>query len=101
MVYSATLTKTGQITVPKNVREWLGVKPGQRIVFRRENNETVISREKTVDEITEKIRTLIPEDARRAYKKEYGGLTTAEWEEKWAKSPEAKEYLKEELRGRQ
>ena len=46
MGQAATLTKTGQITIPKWVREYLGVKPGQAIIFRKEKDGMKIMREK-------------------------------------------------------
>ena len=39
----ATVTAKGQITIPKAVRQALGVKPGSRVDFqRRENGDIVI-----------------------------------------------------------
>lgn len=96
MGHAATLTKTGQITVPKWVREVLGVQPGQRIVFRKEKNSIAIEREKTAAEIASEIDALIPKDIREAYLKEYGGLTANEFQEKWLKSDDAKAYFEEE-----
>lgn len=98
MNYAATLTKTGQITIPKWVREALGVQPGQRIVFRKNKDAIALEREKTVDELTAEIHALIPEDIRQAYIKEYGGLTATEFKEKWMKSDDAKAYFEEERR---
>ncbi len=96
MGYAATLTKTGQITVPKWVREALGVQPGQRIVFRKEKNSIAMEREKTVDEITEQIHALIPKEAREIHMREYAGLTANESMQKWMKTEDAKKYLEEE-----
>ncbi|MBR3385989.1 AbrB/MazE/SpoVT family DNA-binding domain-containing protein [Candidatus Saccharibacteria bacterium] len=98
MGYSATITKSGQITIPKWVREALNVTTGQRVIFRRNKDSIVIERAKTVDELTDKIHSLIPADIREAYIKEYGGLTAAEFQEKWLESDDAKEYFAEELR---
>ena len=40
---TATITSKGQITIPKNVRELLGIKPGSKVDFRRaENGDFVI-----------------------------------------------------------
>ena len=98
MGYTATITKTGQITIPKWVREVLGVEPGQRVVFRKTKDAVTIEREKTVDEVAAKIEELIPQEIRERHNREYGGLTTAEWERMWAESEDAKEYFAEEAR---
>ena len=40
---SATVTAKGQITIPKNVRDLLGIKPGSKVDFSRaENGDFVI-----------------------------------------------------------
>ncbi|MBQ6409699.1 AbrB/MazE/SpoVT family DNA-binding domain-containing protein [Candidatus Saccharibacteria bacterium] len=96
MGQAATLTKTGQITIPKWVREYLDVKPGQAIIFRKEKDGMKIMREKTAEETAEAIRKLIPEEARRRYIEKYGGMTAAEVREKWSRSPEGRAYLQAE-----
>ena len=46
---AATITSKGQITIPKAIRDLLGVKPGDRLVFvRRPEGEVVVEAE-TVD----------------------------------------------------
>ena len=49
MGQTATLTKTGQITIPKWVREYLGVSSGDVIVFKRGREGMKIEREKTAE----------------------------------------------------
>lgn len=46
---AATLTSKGQITVPKEIREALGVKTGDRLGFRIKSDGTVIVLAETVD----------------------------------------------------
>lgn len=46
---AAKLTSKGQITVPKAVREALGVHPGDRIAFRLHEDGTVMIEAETVD----------------------------------------------------
>ena len=42
---SAAVTSKGQVTIPKPVRDLLGIEPGTRVDFRRnENGEIVLSR---------------------------------------------------------
>lgn len=98
MGYAATITKTGQITVPKWVREALGVKSGDRVIFRKEKQAVMIERERTTSELAEEIGALIPDQIRQAYINEYGGMTAAAAREKWAKSPEGKAYFEKELK---
>lgn len=52
MIYTHTMTSKGQITVPKDVREALGIKPGERATFRfKKSGEVVIERPKTIEDI--------------------------------------------------
>lgn len=41
---SAKVTSKGQVTVPKAVREALGIKEGDQVVFRVEGNRAVFAR---------------------------------------------------------
>jgi AbrB family looped-hinge helix DNA binding protein len=41
---SAKVTSKGQVTVPKVVREALGIKEGDEVVFRVEGNRAVLAR---------------------------------------------------------
>ena len=41
---AARVTSKGQVTVPKAVREALGIKEGDEIVFRVEGNRAVVAR---------------------------------------------------------
>jgi AbrB family looped-hinge helix DNA binding protein len=49
---SATITSKGQITVPKEIREALGVRPGDRLAFHRRGDGTVVVEAETVDLMT-------------------------------------------------
>lgn len=46
---SSRITSKGQITVPKAVRETLGVEPGDRIAFRVQDDGSVVVEPETVD----------------------------------------------------
>lgn len=49
---SATITSKGQITVPKEIREALGVRPGDRLAFRSREDGSVVVEAETVDLMT-------------------------------------------------
>ncbi len=44
MDIAAKLTSKGQVTVPKAVRDTLSLKPGDRLLFRVEDNRAIIAR---------------------------------------------------------
>ena len=46
---TATLTSKGQITVPKEIREALGVSTGDKLVFRRTDSGSILVEAATVD----------------------------------------------------
>jgi antitoxin PrlF len=46
---AATLTSKGQITVPKEIREALGVKTGDRLGFRVKDDGTIVILAETVN----------------------------------------------------
>ena len=47
MTTAATLTSKGQTTIPKEIRDSLGIKPGDRITFTLMPDATVLMRVKT------------------------------------------------------
>ncbi len=50
----STLTSKGQLTIPKEVRERLGLKPGDGLLFEVEGDDTVrlrVQRRKTLKEL--------------------------------------------------
>ncbi len=94
----ATLTKTGQITIPKEIRDHLGLKPGQKIIFRKTKDAARLEREKTASEIAEEIDKLIPAEVREYHMAHYAGLTANEAIDKWLETDDAKEYFAEEYR---
>jgi antitoxin PrlF len=46
---SASITAKSQITLPKEVREKLGVKPGDRVAFREDAEGRIVVEAETVD----------------------------------------------------
>jgi AbrB family looped-hinge helix DNA binding protein len=68
----ATVTSKGQITIPKAVREALGLEPGDRIAFHICDDGTVVFVPETVDlrdlfgVLKPKVRGITVEDMKRA-----------------------------------
>jgi AbrB family looped-hinge helix DNA binding protein len=61
---TATMTSKGQITVPKEIRERLGLRTGDRVAFReRTDGSIVVEAEKTVD--FRSLRGILPAPARK------------------------------------
>ncbi len=48
----ATVTSKGQITLPKRIRQRLGVKPGDRVSFRERSDGSIVVEADTVDLLT-------------------------------------------------
>ena len=46
---TATLTSKGQLTVPKEIRDQLGLKPGDRLSFEIRESGSVVMEPETVD----------------------------------------------------
>lgn len=57
MTYTATITKSGQVTLPKVIRDLLNVKIGERVDFDvdKKTNEVFIKRKLTPEEVAEKL----------------------------------------------
>jgi AbrB family looped-hinge helix DNA binding protein len=56
MDVAARVTSKGQVTVPKSVREALGIKEGDEVVFRVEGNRAVLARTPDFLELASSIR---------------------------------------------
>ena len=50
MYYSAAMTSTGQVTLPKELRVFLGVDGAKRITFVKKKDEVVVRRKMTKEE---------------------------------------------------
>ena len=62
MNYTVTITQSGQMTLPKALREFLGLDGAKRVVLDQRKNEVVIKRKITKEEFYNKVnKTLSPE----------------------------------------
>lgn len=94
MSYAVVINSSGQITLPKAIRDILGVKIGDRVKFDVEKDKVEVSRVKDVYEVLAEIdakRT--PEEKARI--KALAGKTARELREEWENSEEATIYYKE------
>lgn len=62
MDVSAKVTSKGQITLPKAVREALGLAPGDRVLFRVQNGHALLARTPDLIELAGSVP--VPESAR-------------------------------------
>ena len=92
MTYSVAVTSAGQMTIPKAIREALGIV--DRVVVDRKGDKVIIERERTTEEILEEAhKALTPAMRRRA--KRIGAKTASELREDILNSKEWAKYVKE------
>ena len=92
-MYSVTITKSGQITLPKSLRDFLGVKPGEKITFDRDVNGVTIKRKLSMDEFFAEIDKNISPKTERIAKKN-AGKTVTEMLNDYTKSPRGRAELR-------
>lgn len=94
MSYVVVINSSGQITLPKAIRDILGVKIGDRVKFDVEKDKVEVSRVKDIYEVLAEIDAMwTPKE--RARLKKISGKTARELREEWENSKEAKIYYKE------
>lgn len=83
MKESTTMTSKGQVTIPKEIRKTLGLKPGDRVIFEKEENGVVLKPAKTLLDFRGfvKAEKYIPmEEAREITKRKRGNKVKQEIE---------------------
>jgi AbrB family looped-hinge helix DNA binding protein len=60
MRYSAKMTTKGQVTVPVEVREALGLETGDFLAFEVKEDYIVVKRRPTLEEVLEKHKDILP-----------------------------------------
>ena len=64
MSYSVALTKTGQMTLPKSLRTFLGVDGAKRVTLEQKGNAVVIKRRLSDEEFLAKLDNVMGEEVR-------------------------------------
>ncbi|MBR3256858.1 AbrB/MazE/SpoVT family DNA-binding domain-containing protein [Candidatus Saccharibacteria bacterium] len=93
-IYSSTLTKTGQVFLPKAVRSALNLLPGQSVVLSLKGDSLVLKRAQSVEELVaelEEIRENASEKTKLRLEKN-AGKSAQELRENWSASPEGKSF---------
>jgi len=65
MGLSRKLGPKGQVVIPKNIRDFLNVKPGSEIVFEMANNETIIRPTRPATQLQEEYMTIVTPKLKR------------------------------------
>ncbi len=65
MRFKRTIGPKGQIVVPKDVREYLGLKPGTRVTFEVRERELVIRPEADPEKSVEEFCSVIPKKLKK------------------------------------
>ena len=95
MEYATTMTSTGQVTIPKELREFLNIHPGDRVTFRKGRDAISIDRCKTVEEVFAAMDAVpVPPEVQERIEK-YRGMSASELREMYDNSPEGQAYYKE------
>ena len=105
MSYTVTINSSGQATIPKAVREFLGVVPGKNpLIFDIVKDRVILKKGKTNEEIfdenMQKIRKLLKEAERKnpeikKLREKYKGMTFNEVRDAYDATPEGKKEFEE------
>ena len=85
-MYTVTITKSGQVTLPKELRDFLGVEVGGKITFDKVKDGVTIRRKLTEEEFFAEMDKNISAKTRRMIKKN-AGKTVSELKDEYLRSP--------------
>ncbi len=92
MTYTMSVTSAGQVTIPKEIREALGITDSVEVEMK--GNEVIMTRAKTAREIMAEIHaTFTPEMKARI--KANAGKTVNQLREEMERTPEGRKYIEE------
>ncbi len=92
MTYTVALTKSGQMTLPKALREFLGVDGAKSVQIEKTKDGVQIQRRLSDEEFFAKLDAMKSEKTKAAIRRN-AGKTMSELRHEWAKSPAGKRYL--------
>ena len=97
MMYPAAITKTNQVTIPKAIREILGLTPDDtRVIYKANPDGSVtIMRDMSEEEARAYMDSFFMDKKSQELIKKHAGKTVSELREEWDKSPEGRAYYKE------
>ena len=81
--YTVAMTSTGQITLPKELRVFLGVDGAKRVTLRKEKDGVSVKRKMPYSEFRVKMDKIIGEETRRLAKRNRGKSTSKLLDEYW------------------
>lgn len=91
MEYTTTLSSSGQITLPKAIRECLKIDFGDKVSLHLAQDKVELKRTQGLDEILDEIDRETPPDVRAEIERR-AGQTAGDYREEWLRSPQAKNY---------
>ena len=93
IMYSAVITKSGQVTLPKELREYLGLKLGDRVIMEKTDNTVLIHRKLSKEEFFAKLDKNTSAKTRKAIKRN-AGKTVNEMISNYLKSPKGQREMR-------
>ena len=104
MGYLATISSVGQITLPKEAREKLGVAPGDKVYLDLEEGRLVIEKRKDFSETLKELDKMREEEIKKNPEikeriEKYAGMSASDVRRDWDASLEGRKSYEEEYGG--
>lgn len=93
-MYATTITKTGQITLNKSARDFMRIKPGDKVLVCFKNGGLFVNRMESDEEFFAALDARNSEKTKEAIRNN-AGKSIDEMRAEWAKSPAGQKYFKE------
>lgn len=96
MMYAVSINSSGQATIPKDVRDFLKVTPGEnRLVFEVKDGNVIITKERTPKQALHDSLQQIDKILGVNPAGKFSGMTFDEVREAWNETPEGKTEMEE------